>query len=550
MRANRQWPLAVASILSLTFGCWWPGLLGVAWGAGPTPQASAAQVDQLLAKESPVPEEKQAGRTDDETFLRRVSLDLVGELPTPEDVIRFSLDPATDKRAKAVERLLASPLYGQNWGRYWRDVIMYRRSEDRALLVVPALTSYLTTELNKNTPWDQLARSFITATGNVQTEGSTGLIMAQAGRPEETTAEVSRIFLGIQIQCAQCHDHPTDRWKREQFHQLTAFFPRVAARPVRSATQRGFEVVGDDGPVGGRVNNNNRFRGTPEHFMPDLKDPAAAGTRMTPVFFVSGEQLAIGAPDSERRGKLADWLTAESNPWFAKALVNRVWSELVGEGFYEPVDDIGPDRDCVAPETLDQLAADYVASGYDTKWLLKTIIATDAYQRDSRNRRLPNESPFTANCPQRLRADQLYNALTTALRLTEFSAPAGGRGGGVLAALNTPRGQFNQAFGYDPSLRRDEVSGSIAQALLLMNSRQINDAVSTDRNPQLRRLFADVEDDESLAIELYLRTLARQPSERELKTCLEYVAEVKQRNEAFEDILWSLINSTEFLYRR
>lgn len=197
--------------------------------------AAAQRLDQLLAKElyggdasaAPV---KQAT---DEVFLRRLTLDLVGVPPTPEEITAFALEPAADKRTRAVERLLADPRFGKNWARYWRDVIMYRRTEDRALLAAGTLEEYLTDAFNNNPHWDQIARDFITATGNVQEAGATAIVMAQMGNAEDTTAEVSRIFMGIQIQCAQCHDHPTDRWKREQFHELAAFFPRISVRPVR-----------------------------------------------------------------------------------------------------------------------------------------------------------------------------------------------------------------------------------------------------------------------------------------------------------------------------
>jgi hypothetical protein len=174
----------------------------------------------------------------DETFLRRISLDIVGRNPTPVEILDFVLDVDPEKRSKTVARLLDDPRYGENWAGYWRDAIMYRRSEDRALLASAALEGFLKEQFNRNAPWSEIVAAFITAEGDVREEGATGLIMAQGGKPEETTAEVARLFLGIQIQCAQCHDHPTDRWKRDEFHQLTAFFPRVAVRPKRDGEQR------------------------------------------------------------------------------------------------------------------------------------------------------------------------------------------------------------------------------------------------------------------------------------------------------------------------
>jgi hypothetical protein len=521
--------------------------------AADSPQEAAAQVDRLLASEmlSGV-ETKPAGPTSDEIFLRRVTLDIIGRLPDRDEIEKFTADTDPDKRQKVVQKLLTDERYGENWGRYWRDVIAYRRSDDRAAISLPAMTTYLTAQLNQNTPWDQIATAMITASGDVRENGQTGLIMMQGGRPEETVAEISRIFLGIQIQCAQCHDHPTDRWQRQQFHELAAFFPRVAIRPNRDAEMRSFLVVANDAPGRGRPNMNNRFRGTPEHYMPDMENPAARGTLMQPVFFATGQKLDRGTPDAERRGKLAEWITSPDNPWFARAMVNRMWSELTGEGFYEPVDDMGPDRTATAPETLDYLAGEFAASGYNVKWLMESILATEAYQRDSLSRRDADDAPMLANCPQPLRGDQLYDALTSALELPQVSGAVGpggpgqfrrGRGGG--------RGPFVQTFGYDPSVSRDEVTGSIPQALMLMNSPVVNEGISgANRRGVLGRLLAGVKEDDQLTTELYLRVLARGPSPSELQTCLNYVEETNNRREAFEDILWALVNSTEFLYRR
>ncbi len=538
--------LWIRSIVAVIAGVWSCGDLCAVERLSPA--AAAKAVDGQLNEETKLSGEVLAKRCDDETFLRRVSLDIIGRNPSIEELTAFGLDPSSDKRAQTIERLLAQDEYGVNWARYWRDVIMYRRSEDRALLSTPALMEYLQTELNKNTAWDQIATAFITAEGDVSEDGRTALIMAQQGRPEETVAEVARIFMGIQIQCAQCHDHPTDQWKREQFHELAAFFPRVAVRPNRDQEKRTFDVVGEDMYARfARSMNDNRFRGTPEHYMSDLDDPTARGTLMKPKFFVTGQSLALGAKDEDRRATLAKWLTSHENEWFAKAVVNRLWSELVGEGFYEPVDDIGPERECHAPATIHLLSEQFVASGHDLKWLVATIVATDAYQRPSQPRRNPDESPFAANVPQRLRADQLYSNLVAALGLPDGNT---GGGRGIYGIYRGPRTGFSNTFGYDPSLRRDEISGSIPQALAMMNSPVVNGAINARGRTTLARLLSEIKDDRALIAELYLKSLSREPSPSEVQTCLNYIKQVNSRAEAFEDLQWSLVNSTEFLHRK
>lgn len=383
---------------------------------------------------------------------------MLGDIPSPEEVTSFVLDPAKDKRSKLVERLLANPHYGQNWARYWRDVVFFRAVDQRSDIATDAMEADLTKWLNDDRPWSEIATEFITAHGDVREQGATAIMMAQDGMTEETTAEVSRIFLGIQIQCAQCHDHPYDRWKREQFHELAAFFPRIAVRPVRDLTRRSFEVVGND--RFGRKPPKNERAPTAEHKMPDLEDPQAPGTQMEPKFFLTSAKVPWGTTDEARRKQLAQWLT--ENEWFATALVNRMWAELVGEGFYASVEDIGPDRTPIAPTAIKLLSRKFKESGYDVKWLIKTICETEAYQRESRPRRGTDGTPFVANVPQRLRSDQLYNALLSAFDVKE-SLPTGCRG--RQGIKDKQRGQFAETFAYDPSINREEAVTSIPQVL-------------------------------------------------------------------------------------
>jgi len=272
------------------------------------------------------------------------------------------------------------------------------------------------------------------------------------------------------------------------------------------------------------------------------------GKLMKPVFFVTGQKLPTGLRDVERREKLAEWMTSRDDHWFSKAIVNRLWSELVGHGFYEPVDDIGPDRACAAPHALDYLADHFAGNHYDLKWLFRVITATEAYQRESRSRDQSEPSSFVASCTQRLRGDALCNSLIAALGIAEEPSR---RPENPRAVLATPRGRMNFTFGYDPSTRRDEIAGSIPQALFLMNAPELNRAIK-GREPttSLGELLIRIPKDDALVDELYLRCLGREPKQPEIDTCLDHVRSTAERAEAFEDVLWSLINSTEFLNRK
>jgi hypothetical protein len=278
--------------------------------------------------------------------------------------------------------------------------------------------------------------------------------------------------------------------------------------------------------------------------MPDLEDPQRPGTSMEPKFFLTSATVPWGTTDEQRRVQLAHWLT--ENDWFATAVVNRVWAELVGEGFYPQVDDIGPDREPVAPEAVAILSKAFQESGYDLKWLFEAITQTEAYQRESRPRRELAGTPFTANVPQRLRSDQLYNALLSAFDMEE---PMPNKRQVIRGKQGTSRGRFGDVFGYDPSIAREEAASSIPQVLALMNSGQVNQAVRLDRLNVLRTLLDDTRNDDELTAELYLRCLSREPTRQEIGAMRKYRKSARDRREAFEDLAWALVNSAEFQYR-
>ncbi|TWU00608.1 hypothetical protein Pla108_15600 [Botrimarina colliarenosi] len=518
----------------------------VALAEKPKATAVARQIDAMIAEEIGLNPGELAPPVGDAVFLRRAHLDLLGTIPAPEEVQRFVASQESQKRQELVNQLTKRPEYGLNQARYWRDVVLSRRLEDRSIVVAPAMVEDLARWINDGEPWDAIARRFITATGTASDNGATAILVAQDGRTEEIAAEVSRIFLGVQIQCAQCHDHPWDDWKREQFHELAAFFPRVGVRLVRDVKPFTLKVNVADRPDLPRLRTgaNLNKRGRPEHYMQDLEHPEEVGERIEPRFFLTSLELPAGARDAERRRALADDLTATD--WFAMALVNRYWSELVGEGFYEPVDDLGPEREASAPKAAERLAEAFATSGYDLRWLHRTILATDAYQRESRPRRTPDEKPFTANVAQPLRGDQLFDALLAAIDIDETQLRRIGGGGRGYGAV-TPRLAFDAAFGYDPSDARSTVQATIPQALARMNTPQLNRAVQAI----VARLNRERDRDATaVARDLYLRTLSREPTDEEVAIVAEVASNAMWYGSAMEDLLWALLNSAEFSHRR
>lgn len=584
------------------------------------PRQVAARVDQIIASELTQTKTPIAPRCNDEDFLRRVSFDIAGISPSAQDVTLFGLDPDPNKRSRLIDRLLDSEDYATNWTRYWRDVIYMRATEMRARSAQSVFEAWMTEQFKLNRTWDQIATAMITATGDVQEKGETALIFAQDGDANELAAETSRIFMGIQLQCANCHDHPTDSWKRQQFHELAAFFPRI--RMARQPNNPlGFEVTsfnpppgmggrpgmggpadllrnpeqllrmldrdgdgaisrseGDRGPGGqlftrlldnADANKDGKVtveemkkappppmmgrRPTPEHLMPDLQNPSSEGIKVDPVFFVHGEKPGSGLSDLERRQSLSRYLTSVNNPWFAKAFINRIWAELLGEGFYMPIDDMGPERTPVYPAALDTLAAGFIANNYDIKWVFRVIANSEAYQREIRPRSASQPSQqFASAMPVRLRSDHLYTALERVLGIPPNLNPSrmGPPGAGVRGGDRSPRGQFNAVFGVDPSTPPDEVSGTIPQALAFMNGPEINRLIRAEGRTRLGIILQKFPQDKDAIIELYILVHAREPSANELQVCQTYLKEAPTRMEAFEDILWTLLNSTEFQTKR
>ena len=304
-------------------------------------------------------------------------------------------------------------------------------------------------------------------------------------------------------------------------------------------------------PPGG----NNRRTET-EHFMPDLDNPSSRGQKVQPVLFATGRRAKSDLDDISRRTALANHVTSSNNPWFAQAFVNRVWSELLGEGFTTPIDDMGPGRPISHPRALKLLSEDFVANGHDIKRLYQVITVTETYQRQIRaHDPAKTGPPFAAASPTRLQADQLYNALARVLGFSDqsstrrLSRPGNGNQGMRRGRANG-RALFGQLFGFDPSTPQEDITGTVPQALYLMNSTTLNTLIRARGNTRLARILRNFPDDKDAVSELYLLVLSREPSKNEQKICREYLAEVGDRNEAFEDLMWSLLNSSEFLSKR
>lgn len=498
-------------------------LLVVSAGQVSDGAAMSARVDQLLADAF-----RQHGLTlaepaSDGEFLRRASLDLAGVIPSVAEVRDFLADESPDKRVRLIERLLTGPTYARRLARTWRDILLEHDDEAENAAGRQSLENWLRQQFDENRRYDHLVADLVVANGSEGMNEPSIFYTARQVRPEELAAVTARVFLGVQLQCAQCHDHPFDRWTQEDFWGYAAFFARVQRTENHPA---GLKLL--DMPSG-------------EVTLPDQTEPVAPK-------YLEGD-LADEPLDANRRRPLAIWMVSRDNPYLARAAVNRVWAQLFGRGLVNPHDDLGPHNPPSHPELLDELSEFFVASGYDLRALYRALCSTAAYQASS------GASESTAELEARwfarmalkpLSADQLFDSLLRATLQANFAGGDEGRA----AALNERRQEFYQKFSGARQASPDE-QAVIGQALVLMNGQLIDEATDAGRSGILGALEAPFLSDDERIETLYLATLARPPHIEEMARFAEYLARQENqaaRQRALGDILWALANSTEFYF--
>lgn len=493
-------------------------------------ELTPGQLDELLLRE--IPELATATKVVDEQFLRRVSLDLIGRSPTRAELEAFVADTSPNKRTELVDRLLASPEFGVNWGHYWSDVVSYRvPNPELTFLNYKPFQAWLAESINSNVPWDEIAYRILTARGKVAQNPEATFVGFHQADKSRLASETTRVFLATQIQCAECHDHKFIDLPQKTFHQFAAYFARAQAKMSQNDSG-GIEVVAKaDG----------------EHRMPGNKDPLA------PVAF-DAAKVELGASDMARRAELARWIVSPDNPYFAKALVNRVWARLMGRGFCEPVDEIGELSDQVMPEVHEALADHFVASNFDLKSVYRLVANSQAYQRELNGDVKDAGQKLPKIITTRLRGDEVFQSLAAAIELPNVTPPAMK----PTAAIRFPpppkstRDLVNDAFGYDPSMSMSNVARTMPQAMFMMNNEQIQRQIDgrPESGTHLARLLEREKDDRAAIKALFEDVLSRPPTERETEIALEHLAQVKDRRAGFEDLLWGLLNSAEFTTRR
>ncbi|MDW8241834.1 MAG: DUF1549 and DUF1553 domain-containing protein [Thermogemmata sp.] len=484
-----------------------------------------AEVDRRLAQAQIRP----SPRSDDAEFLRRVYLDLTGVIPTADKARAFLESTDPNKREKLIDELLADPNHGRRMADIWTAKLFPFDSANRFVPKEP-FHAWLAEQFNKNTPWNQLVTELITATGTA--DENPAVIYFLANRTiDRLTDTTTQHFLGVQLQCAQCHNHPFSSWKQIEYWGFAAFYSKVRADNPKNPKQV------PDAPAPGVRELPSRSK---------QKDFFPEATKIVAPTFLGGPEAKVH-PTEPYRPVLARWMTAPDNPFFARAMVNRLWAHLFARGLVMPVDDMLEENVPTHPELLDALARHMATvGGFDQKYLLKAICLSQAYQRTSRP--LPeNKQDETLYSHMRVKVmtpEQLYDSLAQVVGRAAASGAAGKaakKAAGRLGGQNA-RAQFVNFFlagAEQPSITSYEAG--IPQALRLMNA-------SLTNNPALvRSLVGSMATPPAVAIErLYLATLSRRPTATELNDLTAYVRMNGDPATAYSDILWALLNSSEF----
>lgn len=461
---------------------------------------------------------------DDATFLRRVFLDTIGTLPTAEEAQTFLGDKSPDKRARLIDRLLERPEYADYWALIWSDILRVDKDAVTPQGAV-AMSRWLRRQFAENRPYDEMARAVLTARGNTAAEGPAALYKV-LNTPEVVARSVSQVFLGVRIECAQCHHHPSEKWGQDDYFALAGLFSGVTRKPL---------------PGGGEaiVSRGGKDLGVPH------------STRVVPARPLGAASVEF-RPGDDRRRALADWMTAPDNPYFAATIANRLWAHYFGRGLVEPLDDMRATNPASNEPLLTDLARHMREKKYDLKAFTRTLLNSRAYQLSSATNKsnADDEQNFSHAAVRAIPAEVLLDAICQVTGVPEkFNGwPAGYRA--IQVWDNRMPSYFFRIFGRPVRFSVCECERSnepsIVQALHLMNSPEITAKVRSRKG--VARALADSDQKPAVIIDrLFLTALGRLPTGAERDRLLEAFAD-GDRRAGVEDVLWALLNTKEFLF--
>jgi len=503
----------------------------------------------------------------DTVFVRRVYLDLLGFLPTAEEARRFIADSHRDKRVRLVDQLLVRPEFADFWALKWADLL---RNEEKALdrKGIQVFQHWIRQSILENKPLDQFVREIVTARGSTYQNPAANFYRAIRD-PAQRAESAAQLFLGVRLQCAQCHNHPFDRWSQDDYYNWATVFSRVSYKVLENNRRDNLDTHEFNGEqvvflsrAGEMTNARTGKPATPRFLGAALADAdqPIRNTRVQPIADLAGP----ASPEADRLQALAAWLTSPSNSFFARAQVNRIWFHLMGRGLVDPIDDFRPTNPPSHPELLDELTKDFVAHKFDMRHVIRTIVNARTYQLASEptTTNAGDEINYSHALPRRLSAEQLLDSQHQVLGLpAKFSGyPEGMRAsqlaGGTPVRRNEMKASspemFLSLFGKPARLLTCECERSggttMGQAFQLISGPGIHELLTANDN-QIGQLLASGRSPREMVTELYWTALSRAPNELETKAALAHLEQCKQLRPALEDLTWSLLNAKEFLLR-
>jgi len=479
---------------------------------------------------------------DDSSFLRRVSLDIGGRLPTMEETKAFIASKEPDKRDRAIETLLNSPDYADYFANKWTALLKNQRSEAADITANFAFHAWMRDSLLANTKYDQIVRQILASTGTVVSNPPVAWYK-RVKEPTTQVEDVAQLFLGVRMQCAQCHHHPFERWTQAEYYHMAAFFSQIGRKPTA--------IAGED------LIFHKRGLAQTEHRKTHVKlKPAGLGEA----------ELDI-APDDDPRLALADWMSQKTNPFFAKALVNRYWKHFFKRGLIEPEDDLRDTNPPTNPELLEALAKHFLDSNYDLKSIVRVIVQSHAYQLSS----TPNEhnavdrQAYSHYYPRRMTAEVLLDSIdmVTGSKTDFADLPPGTRAISLPDNSYTRASPFLKVFGRPDNTSVCECervsSASLAQSLHLMNAADVKAKLTANGGRAEQLTKAEMPEPKRIR-ELYLAAFSREPEADEIRIAETHVLKPRAdaagkpldsqraKRNGYEDLLWALLNTKEFLF--
>jgi hypothetical protein len=481
----------------------------------------------------------------DEEWVRRVYLDLVGRIPTLTEAREFLADKNARKRAMLVDALLENEDYVRNFTTIWANNSIGRGAPQRVSRT--GMEKFYREAFAKNRPWNEIVVDILTASGHYEENGAVNYILAQMQMPDDAvqlTAMTTRLFLGLQVQCTQCHNHPFNKWQQDQFWEFNSFFRQVDKRDHRKLDPKTGQQVDDYSEVVWK-----EFTG-PVYYekrsgMMQVAFPRFQGHEVDP---------GVGV---DRRSELAKLITepaGDEPAQLAQAMVNRTWSHFFGYGFTRPVDDMGPHNPASHPELLKRLSREFVAANYDVKQLIRWIVSSEAYQLSSQyGEKNRIDDPAAGEMPlfshmylKSMQAEQLYDSLIVASNAHQS-------GNGSWSAQEEQRRrwmqQFVVAFDNDENDESTTFNGTIPQALMMMNSELIDKACSVERGSFLFEQMSSPGAETQKINDLYMAALTRRPTRAEMTKMQKALARYgAAKLNGYQDMFWALLNSNEFIF--